>query len=636
MTKVGYQATEMSYKIPPKPTGKHVSSAKKESLSNLRRSNSASQLSNDAQSEASLSEKNRILVSEVDRLKCLVHEKQNRISELDDENYQFRDYINRLEQEALRLKESYDELEAKYAQAKFDQQKLQAEFNQLMDTQNSASVDTAEQPEGVQKFFKYVQRIASDVNKMMQYKKYLNSSILNLPSRPSILSNSMTNCSLSNSFRQSSRINRRSSLLIHDQNARRSKEESMPLTLTCTMEREELLEKSCAQDKSDEGEEEDFEDQSMREEQESEETQVILDTQPSDNGLQAIEEESECDQESSKAEHNEIIEEEEEQDEAEEEESEEEDEEEETIEETEEIEETVHSSEEEDNDCDNNEKSVHEMTKNYTYVVNETHNVNISFNVAAKTPEPEKKSVKFDRSLDESGDHTKFAKTPYRENIHPVFTDQPKEETVTNEKKKSILKVRTSQGDVMPDRRESQKFDDIEKETNQKSIFKTKKNTPQKKNNDVNQYLEDLVDEAAQNDKENFRNNKVKRTVKTKVKITNSSDDSDNSTDDDFVPETKSKNKSKPKKIGLPPLPGKNSKRPIESVYEQKKVLKPTENLKTKINSNLSQSNQSKEINELDNSANNRSPTINTLLTKKLRLSPDSEDSIDISQPIMG
>ena len=122
-------------------TGQHVSSAKKETLESLKRNKLTAQIPQPASAASSstssaplmtkkpLDDKNLALTVELERCRQLIVLKDNRITDLDHENFEFRDYINSLEQEAMRIKDGY---EAKVREARELEELAQAEKEQLL------------------------------------------------------------------------------------------------------------------------------------------------------------------------------------------------------------------------------------------------------------------------------------------------------------------------------------------------------------------------------------------------------------------------------------------------------------------------------------------------------------------------
>lgn len=230
-----------------------------------------------------------------------------------------------------------------------------------------------------------------------------------------------------------------------------------------------------------------------------------------------------------------------------------------------------------------------------------------------------------------------------------------------------------------------------ESTNNQKSIFKSKQkesnNEKPNQNEAVNNYLEDLVEQAAETDSANKAQKKAKKKQTTslkppstpiqketsstkKVRVNVPDTDSDDS-DEEYAPknskkppvappvkQTKAQNskrtnknvhsgseesneeeseeeikKSTKQKLGKPPLPkglpplpnGKNTKRPLES--DNNNVLKQSNGL-TRQNS-MDVINDSVNTTQSMNNSNGEphSPNLNKLLSKKLKLSPESEDS---------
>jgi hypothetical protein len=223
------QTAHESIEQPPsKSTGQHVSSAKKESLESLRSSRTPLNPTNAAPARNPHEEKNIALSLELERIRALISFKDNRILELDEENFQFRYYINSLEQEAQRIKERLDQREKDLEEMYLEKEELRLKFQQLEDDYSklrnmrptatttsamarhnsnddedadliAASLSGDEGAEHAMKSFVRVNDRISKYNRLLAqistvFAKYLRSSNQTLlPTRPSSLRSSLSN-----------------------------------------------------------------------------------------------------------------------------------------------------------------------------------------------------------------------------------------------------------------------------------------------------------------------------------------------------------------------------------------------------------------------------------------------------------
>jgi hypothetical protein len=150
--------------------------------------------------------------------------KDNRILELDEENFQFRDYINSLEQEAQRIKERLDQREKDLEDMYLEKEELKLKYQQLLDDFEkiknmrpaqvhvdedadlfSADFSGDESAVDAMKIFVRVNEKIGKYNRLMNristvFTKYLRSSSCTsnsnqtmLPTRPSSLRSSLSN-----------------------------------------------------------------------------------------------------------------------------------------------------------------------------------------------------------------------------------------------------------------------------------------------------------------------------------------------------------------------------------------------------------------------------------------------------------
>jgi hypothetical protein len=156
-----------------------------------------------------LEEKNLQFAVELEKCRELVRLKENRIFEIDQENYNLRDYLNQVEQQLIRMKEHADDLQSQLEQYEAqelerEQQKIQTKNDETKSKLNQTELDFDESVDIEKQFESFKTNFTADINKSISHLSILFKMACRFKSRPSM---SHSRPSLSNSsFRHQSSI----------------------------------------------------------------------------------------------------------------------------------------------------------------------------------------------------------------------------------------------------------------------------------------------------------------------------------------------------------------------------------------------------------------------------------------------